>query len=93
MSVGEIMGYLPFNSRTSGGQRGTTGPAFWRSASSKINGAFDLINSVKKLRSSAVNPSTLNHLTAGKKQSAWSKPKSTGRSTATRTVPSSRFSE
>ena len=26
----------------------TAGPAFWRSASSKINGAFDLTNSVKK---------------------------------------------
>ena len=41
MSVGEIMGYLPFNSRTSGASVETTGPAFWRSASSKINGAFD----------------------------------------------------
>lgn len=67
----------------------TAGPAFCRSASSKINGAFDLTNSVRKSRSSVENPSTLNHLTAGRKHSAWSKRKSTGRSTATRTVPSS----
>lgn len=42
------------------------GPTFCCSASSKINGAFYLINSVKKLRSSVVNPSTLNLLTAGR---------------------------
>ena len=66
MSVGEIMGYLLFNSRTSGASAETADPAFCRSASSKINGAFDLTNSVKKSRSSAVNPSTLNHLTVGK---------------------------
>lgn len=89
MSVGEIMGYLLFNSRTSGASAETADPAFCRSASSKINGAFDLTNSVKKSRSSVEKHSTLNQLTAGKKHSAWSKPRSTGRSTATRTVPSS----
>lgn len=64
----------------------TAGPAFWRSASSKINGAFVLTNSVKKVRSSADKPSTLNHLTAGKKHSAWSKLKSTGRSSLPETA-------
>lgn len=60
MSVGVIMGYLPFNSRRQGASAETAGPAFCRSASSKINGAFDLTNSVKKSRSSIENPSTLN---------------------------------
>ena len=55
----------------------TAGPAYWRSASSKINGAFDLTNSAEKSRSSVGNPSTLNHLTAGRKHSTWSKPRST----------------
>ena len=64
-----------------------------RSASSKISGALFRTKESSSTSSSPEKPVTSNHLCAGNRHRAESNPMSTGLSTATSSVPSSRRSE